>query len=293
MANDISVIPGLTADRERRKPLAMTEGIVGVHGIGKYDYYLRAGNDASGAATAMRRKWDRYLHASLGGPATTYFSEVAYFSHLLRDPEPAAARAAALEAARHDVLAGWARNLGLGEHLTGALRSFTAWLLARLDSRAAAFAELFAPEVAAYLTDEARRERVRRAVADTIRRNRPKVVIAHSLGSVVTYETFWAHPDLEADLLITLGSPLGMRDVIFERLLPAPVNGRGERPKGVRRWVNIADRHDIAAIPPELAGCFTGVDAEELVDLDWIDFHTAEKYLGCPALHPHLRPFLG
>ncbi|MFD2353188.1 hypothetical protein ACFSTC_33720 [Nonomuraea ferruginea] len=44
-----------------------------------------------------------------------------------------------------------------------------------------------------------------------------------------------------------------MREVIFERLLPAPVNGRGERPKGVRRWVNIADKDDIAAIPPALA----------------------------------------
>ncbi|MGI5271014.1 hypothetical protein ACQEUU_17800 [Nonomuraea sp. CA-218870] len=269
----------------------MTAGIVGVHGIGKYDYYVKAGGSAAGAATAMRLKWDRYLNASLGGPARAYVSEVAYFSHLLRDPDPAA-RTAALEAARHDVLAGWARNLGFGEHLTGALRSFTAWVLSRLDSRSAAFAELFAPEVAAYLTDPGRRERVRGVVADTIRRNRPKVVIAHSLGSVVTYETFWAHPDLEADLLITLGSPLGMRGVVFERLLPAPINGRGERPKGVRRWVNIADAHDIAAIPPALAGCFTGVDAEELVNLDWIDFHTAEKYLGCPALGSHLRPFV-
>ncbi|GAA4533991.1 hypothetical protein [Nonomuraea ferruginea] len=268
----------------------MTAGIVGVHGIGKYDYYLRAGGSAAGAATAMREKWDRYLHASLGGPARTYFSEVAYFSHLLRDP--ATTRAAPLPAARRDA-AGWAGNLGFGEYVTGTLRSFTAWVLSRLEGRSAAFAELFAPEVAAYLTDQGRRERVRGAVADTIRRNRPRVVIAHSLGSVVTYETFWAYPDLETDLLITLGSPLGMREVIFERLLPAPVNGRGERPKGVRRWVNIADKDDIAAIPPALAGCFTGVDAEELVNLDWIDFHTAEKYLGCPALGPHLRPFLG
>jgi len=265
-------------------------GIVGVHGIGKYDYYVKAGRSAAGAA-AMRERWDRYLHACLGGPARPYFSDVAYFSHLLREPGPVPA--ATLEAARHDVLAGWARHLGFGEHVTGALRQFTAWVLSRLDRRAAAFAELFAPEVATYLTDQAKRERVRQAVADTIRRNRPRVVVAHSLGSVVAYETFWAHPDLEADLLVTLGSPLGMRGVVFERLLPAPINGRGERPKGVRRWVNIADKDDIAAIPPSLAGCFTGIDAEELVNLDWIDFHTAEKYLGCKALAPHLRPFLG
>ncbi|MFD2353189.1 hypothetical protein ACFSTC_33725 [Nonomuraea ferruginea] len=136
----------------------MTAGIVGVHGIGKYDYYLRAGGSAAGAATAMREKWDRYLHASLGGPARTYFSEVAYFSHLLRDP--ATTRAAPLLAARRDA-AGWAGNLGFGEYVTGTLRSFTAWVLSRLEGRSAAFAELFAPEVAAYLTDQGRRERVR------------------------------------------------------------------------------------------------------------------------------------
>lgn len=267
--------------------------IVGVHGIGKYGYYVEAGRSAAGAAEAMRRKWDRYLHGAVGGPARSYFSEVAYFSHLLHDGAPADRRAlAAMETPAQEVLAGWIRN-HLGEQVTGTLRTLTGWALSALDSRAAAFAELFAPEVAAYLTDQGRRERVRDTVADAIRRNRPRVVVAHSLGSVVAYETLWAHPDLEVELLITLGSPLGMRDVVFERLLPAPVNGRGERPKGVHRWVNIADEHDIAAIPPALAASFTGVDAEELVNLDWIDFHTAEKYLGCPALPRHLRPFLG
>ncbi|MEV4469521.1 hypothetical protein ACFFR3_13315 [Nonomuraea salmonea] len=268
-------------------------GIVGVHGIGKYDYYLRAGRSVPGAETAMRRKWDRYLHAALGGETRPYFSEIAYFSHLLNDgADLGEAPKAAMELQAQEVLAGWARNLGLGEHVTGALKSVTGWLLDRLDERSAAFAKLFAPEVAAYLTDKGRREKCRQAVADVIRRNRPRIVIAHSLGSVVTYEALWACPDLEADLLVTLGSPLGMRNVVFEHLLPAPVNGRGERPPGVRRWVNISDKDDIAAIPPALAGCFTGVDAEELVNLDWIDFHTAEKYLGCPALGPHLRPFL-
>ncbi|MFC5832181.1 hypothetical protein [Nonomuraea insulae] len=272
--------------------------IVGVHGIGKYNYYLQAGRSAPGAAAAMRLKWDRYLHAALGGEARAYFAEIAYFSHLLHDGDDGddgdaiAKASAAMEVQAERVLVAWARNLGVGEHVTEALKSFTGWLLDRLDGRSAAFAKLFAPEVAAYLTDQGRREKCRQAVAEVIRRNRPKVVIAHSLGSVVAYEALWANPDLHVDLLITLGSPLGMRNVIFERLLPAPINGRGERPKGVRRWVNIADKDDIAAIPPALTASFTGVDVEQLVNLDWIDFHTAEKYLGCPALDPHLRPFL-
>ncbi|WP_219462841.1 hypothetical protein [Nonomuraea rhizosphaerae] len=268
-------------------------GIVGVHGIGKYNYFMAAGDSAEGAADAMRLKWDHYLGVALGKEGA-YFSEVAYFSHLLHDgrPKEGPQAFAGMHASAQQVLMGWARNRGLGERFTGALKLFTGWLLARLDGRSAAFAALFAPEVAAYLTDPGRRERCREAVRDVIRKHRPRVLIAHSLGSVVAYETLWANPDLEIDLLITLGSPLGMRNVVFEHLLPAPVNGRGSRPAGVKRWVNIADKDDIAAIPPDLALCFTGVDAEERVNLDWIDFHTAEKYLGCPALAPHLRPFL-
>ncbi|TMR92976.1 hypothetical protein [Nonomuraea basaltis] len=269
--------------------------IVGVHGIGKYNYYLEAGGSAAGAAEAMRLKWDRYLHLALGGEARTYFSEIAYFSHHLHDGKGGNGgprSLASMEGAAQQVLVNWARNRGVGEHITGALKSFTGWLLTKLDDRSAAFAERFAPEVAAYLTDHVKREKCRQTVADVIRRNRPKVVIAHSLGSVVAYETLWGHPDLRIDLLITLGSPLGMRNVVFERLLPTPINGRGQRPPGVRRWVNIADKDDIAAIPPDLGGSFTGIDVEELVNLHWIDFHTAEKYLGCPALDPHLRPFL-
>ncbi|GAA2855368.1 hypothetical protein GCM10010517_13520 [Streptosporangium fragile] len=273
--------------------------IVGVHGIGKYRYYRDAGNSVTGAAAAMRDKWDRYLHRGLtGGRSHTgerYIAEIAYYAHLLgerKDDSPRAVQA--MDAGAQEVFVAWARQLDtVGEGLTGALHRVTGWLLDRLDAGAAGFAGFFCPEVAAYMAAGSdARARCRAAVAEVIRRNRPKVVIAHSLGSVVTYETLWAHPDLEADLLITLGSPLGMRNVIFERLVPAPVGGRGGRPPGVRRWVNIADKDDIAAIPPNLRGCFTGVDQEALVDLDWIDFHTAEKYLGCGALTPHLTPYL-
>ncbi|MBG0829848.1 hypothetical protein HS041_18955 [Planomonospora sp. ID67723] len=273
--------------------------IVGVHGIGKYRYYRDAGNSVAGAAAAMRGKWDRYLHGGLTGGAPhageRYITEIAYYAHLLgehKDDSPRAVQS--MDARSQEVFVAWARQLdALGEGLTGALHRVAGWLLDRLPDRAADFARIFAPEVAAYLDagGEARAG-ARAAVAEVIRRTRPQVVVAHSLGSVVAYETLWDDPDLEVELLITLGSPLGMRNVVFEHLLPAPVNGWGERPRQVGRWVNIADRHDIAAIPPGLRTCFTGVDQEFLVDLDWVDFHTVEKYLGCGALNDHLRPYL-
>ncbi|MDF5758274.1 hypothetical protein [Spongiactinospora sp. TRM90649] len=283
--------------------------IVGVHGIGKYHYYADAGNSAAKAAEAIRGKWNGYLHSGLTGggrhSGQSYITEMAYYAHHLAPPpgrEPVSRRARAaqvMDAEAQRVFFDWATQLegvreAAGESLTGALKRATEWLLGRLEERAVSFATMFCPEVAVYLESVASpaRARAREAVAETIRRNRPKVVIAHSLGSVVTYETLHAYPDLRVDLLITLGSPLGMRNVVFERLMPAPAGGWGVRPKGVRRWVNIADKDDIAAIPPALRGCFTGVDHDGLVNLDWIDFHTVRKYLGCGALNPFLGPYL-
>ncbi|MCG5217495.1 hypothetical protein [Streptosporangium sp. KLBMP 9127] len=278
--------------------------IVGVHGIGKYRYYQDAGRSVSGAAEAVRTKWNRYLHAGLpGGTAhrgESYITEIAYYAHHLCAPGRSLARPArAMDAESQRVFLDWATQLdgvrdAAGESLTGALRWATEFLLGKLERRAAEFATLFCPEVAVYLesANGPARSAARRTVAEVIRRNRPQVVIAHSLGSVVAYETLHANPDLKVELLITLGSPLGMRNVVFERLLPAPLAGKGGRPDGVTRWVNIADKDDIAAIPPALRSCFTGVDHDGMVDLDWIDFHTVEKYLGSGALAPFLKPYL-
>lgn len=282
--------------------------IVGVHGIGKYHYYRDAGNSVADAAAVVRDKWDRYLHRGLTGglphDRQRYITEIAYYAHLLGEHKDESPRAVqTMDVPSQEVFVAWAGQLGslreglagaLGEGLTGALHRMTGWLLDRLQAEAADFARFFCPEVAAYMTADGEvRAKARLAVTEVIERSRPEVVIAHSLGSVVAYEALWADPGLEVDLLITLGSPLGMRNVIFDRLLPAPVNGRGEKPPHVRRWVNIADKDDIAAIPAALRGCFTGVDQETLVNLDWLDFHTVEKYLGCGALNEHLKPYLG
>ncbi|MFC6080548.1 hypothetical protein [Sphaerisporangium aureirubrum] len=279
--------------------------IVGVHGIGKYRYFEAAGS-AAGAAEVMRGKWDRYLHAGLtrGAPydGRSYVGEVAYYAHLLRDQVPAAAKRdlRKMDAASQLVLADWMKQLGgagsvAGETLTGLIHRFAGWLLLKLGPHAKDFAEDFCPEVAAYFAGgrAAARVRARDVVADAVRRHRPKVLIAHSLGSVVAYEALCAHPELSVELFVTLGSPLGMRGVVFDRLQPLPVADRGTRPPGVRRWVNIADKDDIAAIPGALRSRFNGVELDQKVNIDWADFHTVRNYLGCGALNDHVRPFLG
>ncbi|NJP25835.1 hypothetical protein OHB01_33330 [Microbispora hainanensis] len=273
--------------------------IVGVHGIGKYHYFEEAGGSAGGAAEAVRAKWNTYLHQGLNGRADgtgEYFAEIAYYAHHLHGGPPKPPRQMATPAKL--VLADWAVQLGgpfreaAGESLTGLAHRLAEWLLTRMGPQAVRFAEDFCPEVAAYLGGGDPRVRAREAVAEVVRRRRPRVVVAHSLGSVVTYEALWAHPDLSVELLVTLGSPLGMRGVVFERLAPVPVRGRGARPPGVRRWINIADKDDIAAIPAVLASCFDGVERDVSCDIDWLDFHTVRNYLRCGSANEFLKPYV-
>jgi hypothetical protein len=109
------------------------------------------------------------------------------------------------------------------------------------------------------------------------------VVIAHSLGSVVAYETLWA-TGMTVPTLVTVGSPLAVPQ-IFHRLSPAPVEGRGARPPGVGRWCNIADVGDVVAIPiGGVAKNFDGLEADLHDTIAPINPHKLTSYLRCRAL---------
>lgn len=85
-----------------------------------------------------------------------------------------------------------------------------------------------------------------------------KVLVGHSLGSVVAYEALCKHPEWQIHTLVTLGSPLGIRNLVFDVLTPAPVDGRGVWPH-IKRWINIADKGDIVALEKDLSKLFDGV----------------------------------
>ncbi|MFJ9131259.1 hypothetical protein ACIRJS_44985 [Streptomyces sp. NPDC102340] len=73
-------------------------------------------------------------------------------------------------------------------------------------------------QVSAYLTDPQVREAVRARVTGAIDGD-TRVVVGHSLGSVVAYEALCALPDHGVRALVTLGSPLGI-PMVFERPQP-------------------------------------------------------------------------
>jgi hypothetical protein len=116
-------------------------------------------------------------------------------------------------------------------------------------------------QVKTYFTDTAIRSQIRERVASYVRDD-TRVVIGHSLGSVVAYETLCRNPQWPVTDFITLGSPLGLRDLVFDRLDPSPhpVGSpgphRGRWPGSVKRWTNIVDGGDIVCLVENLRPLF-------------------------------------
>jgi PGAP1-like protein len=110
-------------------------------------------------------------------------------------------------------------------------------------------------QVSTYFRDESMRAKIQNRVASAIEAD-TQVVIGHSLGSVVAYEALCANSYDQVNALITLGSPLGLRNLVFDRLKPAPTPTENGRLKGawpsVRMWGNVADTGDIVAAIEDL-----------------------------------------
>jgi hypothetical protein len=112
-------------------------------------------------------------------------------------------------------------------------------------------------QVTAFLATPDVKERVLQRVADEVTQD-TRVVIGHSLGSVVVYEYIARYSPPQVELLVTLGSPLGIPNLVFERLTPAPAGGVGAWPGRVAGWVNVADEADVVALRKQLAPLFPG-----------------------------------
>ena len=89
-------------------------------------------------------------------------------------------------------------------------------------------------------------ERIEREVTAETR-----VIVGHSLGSVVSYQALRRHPEWDVRMLVTLGSPLGQR-MILDQLQP-PVEAGAGWPGSIERWVNVAAVGDHAAAVHRLA----------------------------------------
>ena len=279
--------------------------IVGVHGVGNYV----VGRPPGEVAARRSADWSAAIATGLGMPPDALDLTVAYYAPFLHSEVPAA-QATGLDPDRTldsldpgtNVLAhSWIEALDMPEvtvegRLAVPLRHAVTVAANRfsLDGRLTKlFVAVCFPEVARYLeAGTSARARARDHVATAIADRHARVVIAHSLGTVVAYEALHAHAELHVDLLVTLGSPLALPDAIFHRLQPPPSGGSGLRPPNVSRWVNISDHGDPIAILRPFKNYFPGVDLDLTESVGLFDFHRAARYLACASLAATLQPHL-
>jgi hypothetical protein len=110
----------------------------------------------------------------------------------------------------------------------------------------------------------------------------PTLLIAHSMGSVIAYDTLWELSEsgrdfLQLDMLLTMGSPLGQR-FMQKRLKGADQKGYARYPANIRRWRNLSAVGDMTALDPYLAD-----DFEEMLELGILESFEDE------VIHTHFR----
>jgi len=137
-------------------------------------------------------------------------------------------------------------------------------------------------QVTAFLTTPEVKERVLQRVHGEVTSD-TQVVIGHSLGSVVVYEYLARYRPPQVELLVTLGSPLGIPNLVFDKLTPRPAGGLGTWPGTAPGWVNVADPDDFVALRKQLAPLFPAPGGAPGVEDHLVDNgdepHAIDRYL--------------
>lgn len=109
---------------------------------------------------------------------------------------------------------------------------------------------------------------------DALDRDASTAIVAHSLGSMISYDTLWKFSwkgeyanywRKKVDLFLTLGSPLG-DGTVQSRLKGERASGNRRYPNNIRRWVNIAAQDDYISHDRSLANDYRKMEKLELID---------------------------
>jgi pimeloyl-ACP methyl ester carboxylesterase len=154
---------------------------------------------------------------------------------------------------------------------------------------------LWLRQVRAYFTQPGLREQIQQRFSLAVGPD-TEVVVAHSLGSVVAYENLCAHPEWDVRGLVTLGSPLAIRNIILDRLQPAPQQEAGSWraiwPPQLTSWSNIADEADFVALVKKLSPVFGKAVTDVEID-NGVRMHQVNRYLTAPETGAAIARALG
>jgi hypothetical protein len=136
-------------------------------------------------------------------------------------------------------------------------------------------------QVRLYLNDAEIRRMVQERIAAVVGAG-ARVLVGHSLGAVAAYEALCAHPEWPVRALLTLGAPLGIRNLIFDRLRPPPTMSEGgllgQWPGAATAWTNVADAADPVALVKDLRPQF-GRQVKSLTVSNGARAHAVSPYL--------------
>ena len=157
----------------------------------------------------------------------------------------------------------------------------------------------FLKDVHEFLFVKERRDAMRESVLSRLRTGGgPFVVIAHSQGSMVAYDalsSLGADTGIEVDLLVTIGSPLGLTEV-QDQLKSITRQPKGLKvPAIVKRWINVADPLDPVCADKRLRSDYAPVNGVSIEDfVQWNvdsprDPHSGTGYLRLSEVRTPVR----
>ena len=116
----------------------------------------------------------------------------------------------------------------------------------------------------------------------------PVLLVAHSMGSVIAYDSLWemshgSRDHLRLDMLLTMGSPLGQH-YMQKRLKGAGQPGYARYPTNIGRWKNLAAIGDLTALDRRLSDDFDG-----MLELGLLDTFEDERLLNWFRLEGQLN----
>jgi len=134
-------------------------------------------------------------------------------------------------------------------------------------------------------------------------KNEPVLVIGHSLGSVIVYDTLWELSRTEVHRgkvdFFSLGSPLGLK-FIQSKLQGRQYPNKNRYPANVRRWINLSSVGDTTAVDQNIADDFHDMLKYGLVDSiedhckGIYNFYHDDRGLNCHSSYGYLvNPAVG